>query len=209
MSKVHQQQFKILKQLYPIAKSELNFKDNYQLIVAVSLSAQCTDKKVNQVTEKLFSSYPDFSTLASAPITRIEKIIKEVNYYKTKSKNIKAMATRVCEEFSKELPLNFTDLESLPGVGHKTASVILSENNIPALAVDTHVFRVSKRLGMAHGKNVVTVEQELKNLFPKSDWQDLHHRLIFHGRRVCKAQNPACSECLLISLCPKNDIQSF
>lgn len=198
----HQQQFKILKQLYPIAKSELNFTNNYQLVVAVSLSAQCTDKKVNQVTEVLFETYSDFASLAAAPVSRIEKIIKEVNYYKTKSKNIKAMAKMVTDIFQGELPLNFKDLESLPGVGHKTASVILSENNIPALAVDTHVFRVSKKLGMASGKNVVEVEKELKNLFPKHEWQDLHHRLIFHGRRVCKAQNPNCQDCSLSGLCP-------
>lgn len=205
MNNYHKSQFKILKQLYPIAKSELNFTNNYQLVVAVSLSAQCTDKKVNQVTEFLFEAYPDFKHLAEAPVTKLEKIIKEVNYYKTKSKNIKAMARMVMEVFNGKLPLNFKDLESLPGVGHKTASVILSENHIPALAVDTHVFRVSKKLGMASGKNVIEVEKELKNLFPKTDWQDLHHRLIFHGRRVCKAQNPNCGDCQLADLCPSNN----
>ncbi len=202
MSTLHLQQFKILKQLYPVVHSELNFSNNYQLVVAVSLSAQCTDKKVNEVTAKLFVTYPSFAELAKAPVSKIATIIKEVNYYKTKAKHIKAMATMVTENFNQELPLNFKDLETLPGVGHKTASVILSENKIPALAVDTHVFRVSKRLGMAQGKNVVAVEQELKNIFPKKDWQELHHRLIFHGRRVCKAQNPLCGECPLNDLCP-------
>ena len=200
-SKIKQKILKILKELYPEVSSELDFENKYQLVVAVSLSAQCTDKRVNQETPALFKKYPDFKSLAAARISSIEKIIRPINYYKTKSKHLKAMATMVINDFGGCLPDNMPDLEKLPGVGHKTASVVMVESGVPAIPVDTHVFRVSNRLGFSNGKNVKEVEEDLKVGFPKKTWRELHHRLIFHGRRVCKARNPLCSECEIVKLC--------
>jgi endonuclease III len=193
----------ILSQAYPSPRSELNFANDYELLVSVVLSAQCTDKKVNQVTAKLFPRFPSFEKLARARIATIEGLIREVNYYKTKSKNIKELARQVVERFSGELPTSRENLESLPGVGRKTASVVLSEKGIePALAVDTHVFRVAQRLGLSTGKNREVVEQDLMRAFSDDIWYPLHHWLILHGRRVCKAQRPLCQECTLCELCP-------
>ena len=194
---------KSFSKLYPNPKSELNFKNRYQLVVAVSLSAQCTDKKVNEVTPLLFKKYQNFKELSKATINSVEKIIRQVNYYKTKSKNIINMSKMVSKEFKNRLPTKHEDLIKLPGVGNKTANVVLSELGIvPTFPVDTHVFRLSKRLNLAKGKNVKIVEEELKKGFKPELWRNLHHYLIFHGRRVCKAQNPLCNECKISNLCP-------
>ena len=199
--KIKQKILKTLKELYPEVRSELDFENQYQLVVAVSLSAQCTDKRVNQETPALFKKYPDFKSLASARISSIEKIIRPINYYKTKSKHLKAMATMVMDEFGGRLPKSMKELEKLPGVGHKTAIVVMVESGVPAIPVDTHVFRVSNRLGFANGKNVKEVEADLRSGFPEKLWRELHHRLIFHGRRVCKARNPSCPNCKLKNFC--------
>ena len=197
-----QQLLSLLRDLYPNPKSELHFRGNYQLVVSVALSAQCTDKKVNEVTPSLFERYPDFSALAKAKQSDVEKIIRQVNYYKSKSKNIIAMAKKVTEEFAGKLPRERTKLESLAGVGRKTASVILSERGIePAFPVDTHVFRVARRLELAFSDKRDEVEEEIKSCFDPKTWRELHHWLIFHGRRVCKAQRPLCGECALSKLC--------
>lgn len=199
---------KSLKKLYPDAESELNFKNEYELVIAVSLSAQCTDKKVNEVTPALFSKYRSFKSLSKAILKDIESIIKQVNYYKTKSKRTIDLGKVVTSEFNGTLPNTLEELITLPGVGRKTASVIQSERGLEhALPVDTHVFRVSNRLGLSNGKDVLKVEEDLRNIYPSKNWRDLHHCLIFHGRRVCKAQNPSCSECKLIKLCknPENE----
>lgn len=191
----------------PAPRSELNFKNDYELIVAVVLSAQCTDKKVNQVTEKLFAQYPDFVALASADLAQLESLIRQVNYFKTKAKNIKALATKITSEHSGMLPATRSELEALPGVGRKTASVILSEKGIePALAVDTHVFRVSQRLGLAKSLNREVVEEQLRNSFPQAQWRNLHHWLILHGRSTCKAKTPLCQHCALAHLCPSRNL---
>lgn len=191
------------QKLYPETGSELNFKDPYELIVAVSLSAQCTDKKVNEVTPILFSQFKDFLSLSKAPLASIEKIIRPINYYRTKARNIKAMAAGVLEKFGGTIPHEHSLLTTLPGVGRKTANVVLSELKItPAIPVDTHVFRVSKRLGLAGGNTPEKVEEELQARFKPQEWYNLHHWLIYHGRRVCKAQRPLCGECKLASLCP-------
>lgn len=205
MHKQRLEQFKIiLNALYPNPKSELDFCNDYQLIVAVILSAQCTDKKVNQVTPELFQFYADFISLAKANLKSIEKIIRPINYYKTKAKNLIAMAKLVVSKHATDLPTTRQALEELPGVGRKTASVILSEKGIePALAVDTHVFRVSKRLGLANSEKREAVEDEIKSHFPPSLWQNVHHWLILHGRRVCKAQRPLCEECQLNKICAR------
>lgn len=197
---------KLLKKfgkLYPNPKSELKFRGNYQLLVSVILSAQCTDKKVNETTPELFNTYPNFLSLSKARLSNLEKIIRPINYYKSKSKHLLAMAKSVVANFNGKIPRSHQELTSLAGVGNKTANVILSELGIePALPVDTHVFRVSKRLGLAKSKDRDKVELELKQEFQAKDWRNLHHWLIFHGRRVCKAQNPQCELCALSELCP-------
>ena len=197
---------KEFQRLYPTTGSELNFKNPFELVVAVSLSAQCTDKKVNEVSPLLFAKFPDFKSLAAARVSSIETIIRPINYYKTKAKNIKAMAEKVVEEFNGKLPSDHEILMTLPGVGRKTANVVLSELKIqPSIPVDTHVFRVSKRLGFAHDSNPHKVEMELESVFDSSLWYNVHHWLIYHGRRVCKAQRPLCGECTLSKLCPSNE----
>ncbi|MCB9030218.1 MAG: endonuclease III [Deltaproteobacteria bacterium] len=204
--KTKEQLLQTLSKLYPKPASELNFKNNFQLLVSVVLSAQCTDKKVNDVTPHLFNQYPNFKALASAKLTDIEKIIRPINYYKTKSKNLINLSKMVEAEFSGKIPKQFEEILKLPGVGRKTANVVLGELGvIHTLPVDTHVFRVSKRLGLASGKNTDQVEEELKAQFDSSLWRNLHHWLILHGRRVCKAQNPVCSDCDIREICPSRE----
>jgi endonuclease-3 len=199
----------IFKKLYPSPASELNFKNSYQLIVCVVLSAQCTDKKVNEVVPSLFKKFPDFAHLGQAKFSEVARIIRPINYYRTKSKNLIAMAKLVCVQHQGKVPQLHKELTALPGVGNKTANVVLSElgtaNTFP---VDTHVFRVSKRLGLAQGKTVELVEKELKQEFASDLWRPLHHWLIFHGRRVCKASRPRCEECQLSKLCPSSSFSS-
>lgn len=193
----------ILEKLYPEVHSELNFKNDYELVVSVLLSAQCTDKKVNQVTPLLFEKYPDFKALSKATVASIENIIRPINYYKTKAKNLCSLGLTIINEYKGILPSAQEELIKLPGVGRKTANVILCENGITAaLPVDTHVMRLSNRLGFTSQNKPDKVEDDLKKIFPPSSWRGLHHRLIFHGRRVCKARSPSCRECKLNSLCP-------
>lgn len=193
-----------LAELYPDPHSELDFKNEYQLLIAVMLSAQCTDKKVNQVTPHLFKSYPSFKALSQATLSEVENIIRPINYYKTKSKNLIACADKVVEQFGSKVPDSHKDLTSLPGVGNKTANVILSEKGVvPAFPVDTHIFRLAHRLGLSEGKTPDHVEADLRKAFPSSEWRNLHHRIIFHGRRVCTARNPQCQACVLTKICPK------
>jgi endonuclease-3 len=188
---------------YPNPQSELNFTNSYQLSISVLLSAQCTDKKVNEVTKVLFELYPDFKSLQKATLKSIEKIIRPINYYKTKSRHLIELANLVVNNFAGEFPLNRADAISLPGIGNKTANVILGEMKIEAtLPVDTHVFRVSQRLGWAKGTTPAAIEMQLKARFPDEMWRNLHHWLILHGRKLCKAQRPLCSECPLLKLCP-------
>ena len=194
---------KILRRLYPNPASELNFRAPYELIVCVALSAQCTDKKVNEVTPLLFKRYPSFPHLAKAKSADLQRIIRPINYYRTKSKNLIAMARMVVDVFGGSLPQTIEELKRLPGVGQKTASVVICELGItPAFPVDTHVFRLAKRLALARGNTPAKVEEELKLRFHSRHWRDLHLRLILHGRRVCKAQRPLCNLCRLVTLCP-------
>lgn len=189
--------------LYPDPKSELNFVNPYQLLIAVMLSAQCTDKKVNEITPSLFSKFPSFAELSRARLAEIENIIRPINYYKTKSRHLIAAAKLIAQEFGGALPQSHDALTRLPGVGRKTANVILNELGIePRFPVDTHVFRVSRRLGLARGGTPEAVEEELKRQFKSATWRNLHHWLILHGRRVCKAQRPACVACKLARVCP-------
>lgn len=192
-----------LGKLYPNPRSELNFRGDYQLVVSVILSAQCTDKKVNEVTPALFEKYKSFEDLAKARVSSLEKIIRPVNYYRTKAKNLIGMAKQVVDEHKGKLPRTHEELTTLPGVGRKTANVVLVERGIePALPVDTHVYRVARRLGFSTSENRDQVEEDLKAAFDRSCWHNLHHWLIFHGRRTCKAQKPLCGECVLADICP-------
>jgi endonuclease III len=194
---------KIFGIIYKNPKSALNFTNEYELLISVMLSAQCTDAKVNQVTPKLFKSFDNFKALSKAKITKVESIIKPINYYKTKSKNIIDSARIICKQHNSSLPNDRQSLLSLPGVGQKTANVVLGELGIEkTLPVDTHVFRLSHRLGLSSGKTPSHVEEDLKKLFPPNEWRQLHHSLILHGRAVCKAQRPLCKECLLGTICP-------
>ena len=196
---------KILGQIYEKAESELLFNSGYQLLVAVMLSAQCTDKKVNQVTPLLFKDFPDFEALSKARISQIETIIRPVNYYKTKSKHLIEAAKMVLKEFKGKIPKTHEDICKLPGVGRKTANVVLGElGYVKTLPVDTHVLRLSNRLGLSNGKTPDAVERDLCRLFEPDLWRMLHHSLILHGRRVCKAQNPLCHSCRLSEICPSS-----
>lgn len=193
---------RILGELYPDPRSELTFTNEFELVCAVLLSAQCTDKKVNQVTPKLFARYPTFAKLARAEIDAVEGIIREVNYYRTKAKHLVLMAQKVVTDFGGVLPRDHDALVSLAGVGRKTANVVLGELGVePRLAVDTHVFRVSRRLGLTRGETVREVEDSLCALYQPAVWRTLHHGLILHGRRVCKAQRPLCEGCGLRGVC--------
>ena len=192
-----------LAELYPDPHSELDFKNEYQLLIAVMLSAQCTDKKVNQVTPELFKTYPTFKALSQAKLADVEQIIRPINYYKTKSKHLIATANDAVTRFQSKVPDTHEELTSLPGVGNKTANVILSEKGVvPAFPVDTHIFRLAHRLGISTGKSPDAVEKDLRKAFPSSEWRNLHHRLIFHGRRVCSARSPQCAACSLRTICP-------
>ena len=196
-----------LEKLYPEVPIPLEHKDAYTLMVAVALSAQTTDKKVNQVTPHLFENYPDFKTLSKASVPAIEKIIRPINYYKTKAKNLVELAKAVETKFAGQIPHTRNELTSLAGVGQKTSNVVLGElGHEKTFPVDTHVFRLAHRLGLAKGKNPKEVEEELKEQFKPSTWRNLHHWLIFHGRRVCKAQTPLCAECPLAKICPSAGI---
>ncbi len=198
----------IFSELYKNPKSELKFKNQYQLLISVMLSAQSTDKKVNEVTPELFRQFPHFRDLKDARRNDIETLIREVNYHKTKARHLIATAQRVCESYSGRVPRTHEELTSLPGVGNKTANVVLSELKIkPAFPVDTHVFRVSRRLGLARASSRDKVEVELREAFDPSVWRNLHHWLIFHGRRVCKAQRPLCDQCALAGMCPSAESQ--
>jgi endonuclease-3 len=195
-----------LAELYPDPHSELDFKNEYQLLIAVMLSAQCTDKKVNQVTPELFKTYPTFQALSEAKLSDVERIIRPINYYKTKSKHLIATGKEAVARFDSKVPDTHKELTSLPGVGNKTANVILSEKGVvPAFPVDTHIFRLAHRLGLSEGKTPDAVERDLRKAFPSSEWRNLHHRIIFHGRRVCSARSPQCATCHLRTICPSAD----
>ena len=191
-----------LERLYPDAKTALHFANPYQLLVAVILSAQCTDVKVNLVTPALFAAYPDAAALAGAEPEQVEPYIRTCGLYHNKAKNLVLTARALVERYGGEVPADHDALESLPGVGLKTANVVMScAFGEDAIAVDTHVFRVSNRLGLADAGDVLKTEQQLMENIPKDQWSRAHHWLIFHGRRVCAARKPACETCTLHAWC--------
>lgn len=189
-----------LREMHPDAQCELNYGSVFELLVAVILSARCTDKRVNIVTQELFKRAKTATEIANLPITELERLIFSCGFYKSKAKNIQEMAKRVVE--LGEIPKTVKDLVKLPGVGIKTANVVISTAyQEPAIAVDTHVHRVSNRLGIVHTSKVEDTQRGLEKSFDKQDWSELHHLLIFQGRYICKSQNPNCEECKLNNIC--------
>lgn len=202
--KIKEEQIAILEEIYKDTKPALNFRNPFELLIAVILSAQCTDKRVNVVTERLFAKAPTAQAIVDMGIEALEAEIKDCGLFRNKAKNIMATCRTLAEEFNGEVPKDFDTLLKLPGVGRKTANVVTSiAFNRPAIAVDTHVFRVSNRLKLAVGKDPLEVEQGLMKAIPKEKWSAAHHWLIWHGRRVCKARNPLCDECPLRPVCPE------
>ena len=191
-----------LARLYPDAKPALNFENPFQLLVAVILSAQCTDVKVNMVTPALFADYPTAEALAAADPLDIEPYIKTCGLFHNKAKNLVATARALVEHHGGEVPADHEALTRLPGVGRKTANVVMScAFGADAIAVDTHVFRVSNRLGLADAGDVLKTEQQLMENIPQNQWSLAHHWIIFHGRRVCAARKPSCESCTLRLWC--------
>lgn len=191
-----------LESIYGDVVPDLKFRNNYELTVAVVLSAQTTDRQVNGVTGKLFSSYPDFASLATARNSDVERIIKSTGFYRVKAANIIALSRVVMDRFNGMLPRNAADLMELPGVGKKSANVILSVGlGQPALAVDTHVSRIAKRLGYTDDSNPLKIERDLCSIIPEQDWKKAHLLFIKHGRSVCSARNPRCDLCTVARWC--------
>jgi endonuclease-3 len=193
---------KLLEEMYPEAGSELKYDSIFQLLVAVVLSAQATDKSVNLVTKELFAKYPDAESIAVIEEEELQRIIKSIGLYKTKSKNIVKLARIINDKYNGEVPGDYDKLIQLPGVGRKTANVVLANGfGVQRIAVDTHVFRVANRIGIVDEQNVLKTELSLMKVVPEEKWISLHHCLIWHGRRVCEARRPRCSDCRLNEIC--------
>ncbi|HSU98204.1 MAG TPA: endonuclease III [Gemmatimonadaceae bacterium] len=200
--------FTRLRRAYPDAHCELDHTNAYQLLVATILSAQCTDKRVNLVTPALFQRYPDAEALAMADPREVEELIKPTGFFRNKTRSLVGMAGGVLDRFGGAVPDRMEDLITLPGVGRKTANVILGTafDKPAGVVVDTHVGRLSRRLGLTRLSDPVKVERVLAKLFPQKNWTLLSHLLIFHGRRVCLARRPRCAECVLNDLCPSSEV---
>ena len=193
----------ILGEVFPEAKCELDFKNPLQLLVATVLSAQCTDKRVNQVTPALFKKYPTVEKLASAPRADLEEAIKSTGFYRNKATSIHGLASAILEKHNGKVPGDMDSLVKLPGVGRKTANVVLGNAfGVPGITVDTHVGRIARRLGWTTNTDPVKVEFDIMELFDPKDWTMLNHRLIFFGRRICHSRKPACGACPLAKICP-------
>jgi endonuclease-3 len=200
-----------LRSEYADTRTALHFQNPYELLVATILAAQCTDKRVNIITEELFKKYPSPAELAKADLGELEQDIRTCGLYKNKAKNLLLCASRLMDSFGGEVPDTMERLTSLAGVGRKTANVVLAfAFNQPAFPVDTHVGRVANRLGLADSQNPDKVEESLKKVFKKEDWSQAHHWMIWHGRLVCRARRPLCAQCILADLCPskKDYVQS-
>jgi endonuclease-3 len=190
---------------YPEAICELDHSNSFELLVATILSAQCTDARVNMVTPELFRRYPTPSDLAAADPSAIEELIRSTGFYQNKTRNLLGMAHGLLERYDGEVPTALDDLVTLPGVGRKTGNVVRSVSfRLPGLPVDTHVGRLSKRLGLTVEDDPVKVELELNSFLPPREWGDFSLRMILHGRRVCDAKNPRCGECALEDICPSS-----
>ena len=197
---------KILKTTYPHAKTQLRYDTPFELLVATILSAQCTDKQVNGVTGDLFKKLKTPDDFAGASNETIEALIRSTGYFRNKAKNIKNCSKSLMENYNGQVPQNLDELVKLPGVGRKTANVVLgSVFNIPGIVVDTHVGRISKRLGLTENHNPVKIEYDLMDVIPKKEWSDFSIQLIYFGRAICKARKPECPICPLYDLCDSSD----
>jgi len=195
--------YKILSDAFPNATCELVYENPFQLLVATVLSAQCTDKHVNQTTPALFKKYPSVKKMALADIKDLQQLVKSTGFYRVKAKNIKLLSQKILTDFNGQVPDHLEMLITLPGVGRKTANVVLGHGfNIPGLTVDTHFTRLSRRLGWSDKTDPVKIELEVAELIPQREWTNLSQRLIWHGRRVCHSRNPACGACVISKLCP-------
>ena len=200
---IKQQMLAILEEHYGGTTTALQYSSPFELLIAVILSAQCTDKRVNIITARLFPNYNTADQIRSMGQEKLEEYIRDCGLFHSKAGHIIKTCEMLCHEFDGQVPGNFAELITLPGVGRKTANVVLSQLfNIPAIAVDTHVFRVANRLGLAKGETPLAVEEGLMKAIPKEKWSDAHHWLIWHGRNVCKARRPACDICPLSQVCP-------
>ncbi|MGW5879966.1 endonuclease III [Nocardiopsis terrae] len=195
--------YRELSELYPDAHAELNFTTPLELLVATILSAQCTDKRVNQVTPALFVRYPDAEAYASAGREELEEMIRSTGFFRAKANSLVGLGQALCERHGGEVPGNLNDLVKLPGVGRKTANVLLGNAfDVPGITVDTHFGRLVRRFGWTDEQDPVKVEHAVGELFPRKDWTMLSHRVVWHGRRVCHARRPACGACPLARWCP-------
>lgn len=201
--KIKDKMLAILEDTYKDTKSALNFNNPFELLIAVILSAQCTDKRVNVTTARLFAKAATPEAILNMGVEELENEIRDCGLFRNKAKNIIATCHKLCSDYHGQVPSDFDELLKLPGVGRKTANVVSSiAFNRPAIAVDTHVFRVSNRLQLATGATPNEVEQGLQKAIPMEKWSDAHHWLIWHGRKICRARNPLCKDCPLKQLCP-------
>lgn len=197
------EQLKILSQVYKDAKPALHYNSPFELLVAVVLSAQCTDERVNIITRRLFPTYSDPADMLALGVSKLETLIRDCGLYRAKAANLIATCDILVNTYHGEVPQDFDALLKLPGVGRKTANVLVSVLwNVPAIAVDTHVFRVSNRLKLAIANSPLEMEPKLQKVIPRENWAAAHHWLIWHGRKICKARKPLCGECPLAELCP-------
>ena len=195
--------YRILSKEYPDACCELDFHTPFQLLVATVLSAQCTDKRVNAVTPALFAKYPSAKEMSSARLADIERLVRSTGFFRAKARNIKTLSQELISKYDGEVPAELEKLVLLPGVGRKTANVVLGNAfDIPGLTVDTHFGRLVRRFGWTDEEDPVKVERDVAKLIPKKEWTHLSHRLIWHGRRICHSRKPACGACPLSKLCP-------
>ena len=203
-----QQMLAILADYYAEAKTALIYHSPFEFLVAVVLSAQCTDERVNKVTARIFPQLNSPEKMLALGQEKLEQKIKDCGLFRSKAKNLMGTCRILVNEYNGQVPQTLEELLRLPGVGRKTANVLLSVLfGVPAIAVDTHVFRVSNRLKLASGKNPLEVEQKLMKVIPRDDWAAAHHWLIWHGRRICKARKPLCNQCPLAELCPSSFMQ--
>lgn len=200
---------RVLARLYPDARCALDFDNPLQLLVATILSAQCTDARVNMVTPSLFARYPDAVAFANAVSEELEKAIQSTGFFRNKARSIRACCQEIVAKHQGKVPDTLEELVQLHGIGRKTANVVLgSAYGVPGITVDTHVGRVSRRLGLTTHTDPEKVERDLMELIPKKEWTNFSHRMIFHGRQVCYARKPDCAHCALASICPKIGVEA-
>ncbi|MDD4732584.1 MAG: endonuclease III [Desulfovibrio sp.] len=200
--------FSRLSQRYPAPEPALDWTDAWQLLVATVLAAQCTDEQVNKVTPHLFARWPSIADMAAANVAEVQEMVRSTGFFRNKGKNLVAAAGLIMEEFQGQVPQTMAELVRLPGVARKTANIVLSNafHIHEGIAVDTHVKRLSFRLGLTENTDPVRIEKDLMPLFPREQWGEINHFLVYYGREVCKAQRPRCPECELADICPQKGV---